>query len=333
MLSRLKELLANLGLLLALYTLSRLLFLALNFQSYSQIPLLELAEAFLVGGRFDIAAICRVNAPFIVLSLLPFGFVDKSWYRGFLKAVFLIANIPFLLLNVVDYEYFKFIGQRSSLSLLDMAGDIPDQIGQLSLHYWYLSVIAGLFIFALYYFTKKWRTAPLAMGPPHWASGCLILLLAVSLAVIGGRGGWQRRRLTTALAAVNDSESLSHLALNSTYTMINSQHKCDGMTPVHYFASDAELAKQFPPRNLPTHQVTGAAKNIVIIIVESLSAEYTGIGNPGHGYTPFLDSLANKGIYFKNGFADGRRSIDAPPSILAALPHLRSKPCMASVRS
>ena len=71
--------------------------------------------------------------------------------------------------------------------------------------------------------------------------------------------------------------------------------------------------------------MAGAGKNIVIIIVESLSAEFTGIGNPGHGYTPFLDSLAEKGLYFKNRFANGRRSIDAPPSILAGLPHLRDE--------
>ena len=144
--SRLKVLVANLGLLLLLYTLSRLLFLALNFHSYAQLPLGELVLAFLVGGRFDIAAICRINAPFIVLSLLPFGFVEKPWYRHFLKAVFLIANIPFLLLNVVDYEYFKFTGQRSSLSLLDMGQDITDQIGQLAFHYWYLAAIAGALI-------------------------------------------------------------------------------------------------------------------------------------------------------------------------------------------
>jgi phosphoglycerol transferase MdoB-like AlkP superfamily enzyme len=323
--SRLKVLLANLGLLLALYTISRLLFLALNIHSYNQLPLHELVEAFVVGARFDIAAICRVNAPFIVLSLLPFGFVDKSWYRGFLKAVFLIANLPFLLLNVVDYEYLKFTGQRSSLSLLDMAGDIPDQISQLAFHYWYLAAIAAGLFFALFYCSQKWHSAPRTKSTSHWAYEVLILVLAVSLAVIGGRGGLQRRRLTTALAEVADKESLSQLALNSTYTMINSQHKCDGMTPLHYFANEADMTKQFPPSNLPARKLTGAPKNIVIIIVESLSAEYTGIGNPGHGYTPFLDSLAEKGIYFKNGFADGRRSIDAPPSILAGLPHLRDE--------
>ena len=223
---------------LALYTISRLLFLALNFQSYNQISLRELTTAFVVGGRFDIAAICRINAPFILLSLLPFGFVDKSWYRGFLKAVFLLANVPFLLLNVVDYEYIKFTGQRSSLSLLDMGRDISDQIGQLAFHYWYLAGIGGLLVFVLYYFSQKWHSAPLTKSSSHWAGDVLIMFLVVSLAVIGGRGGLQRRRLTPALAAVADKESLTQLALNSTYTMINSQQKCNGIRPVHYFSSD-----------------------------------------------------------------------------------------------
>ena len=34
--------------------------------------------------------------------------------------------------------------------------------------------------------------------------------------------------------------------------------------------------------------------NIVILILESFSAEYWGAGNGGNRYTPFLDSLASK---------------------------------------
>lgn len=326
-----KLLLTRLGLLCVVYTVSRALFLAFNHQSYQQVSLHEILIAFGVGLRFDIAAICRVNSPFIVLSVLPFSFVERRGYQRFLNIVFLLSNAPFLIVNVVDYEYLKFIGQRSSWSLLDMGADIPNQIGQLSYHYWYLAAIAVLFIFNLYYFFQERDAAPIALqhrrGLAIWARDVLILLVVVTLAVIGGRGGWQRRRLTTALAAVGDKESLSQLALNSTYTLINSQRKCDARSipRLHYFATDEELKRQFS-----TYEITARARserldNIVIIIVESLSSEYTGIGNPGHGYTPFLDSLAQKGIYFKNSFADGRRSIDASPAILAGLPHLRDE--------
>ena len=93
----------------------------------------------------------------------------------------------------------------------------------------------------------------------------------------------------------------------------------------HDFALDEGLRQQFPPNRIIAHANGEVRNNIVIIIVESLSADYTGVGQPHHGYTPFLDSLAEKGIYFHNSFADGRRSIDAPPSILAGLPHLRDE--------
>src|SRR5262249_40471257 len=85
--------------------------------------------------------------------------------------------------------------------------------------------------------------------------------------------------------------------------------------------SEEELKTQFAP---PASARAGAERrdNVVIIIVESLSAQYTGMGEPTRGYTPFLDELGKKGILFKNHFADARRSIDAPPAILAGLPHL-----------
>jgi len=40
------------------------------------------------------------------------------------------------------------------------------------------------------------------------------------------------------------------------------------------------------------------------------------------GYTPFLDSLINESLVFEYSFANGRKSIDAMPSILAGIPSL-----------
>ena len=111
--NRLKLLSTRLGLLLLLYSVSRTFFLAFNFQTFNQAPARDILAAFVVGLRFDIAALCRINGPFIFLSVLPFAFVEKRGYQRFLKIVFLAINIPFLILNVADYEYFKFTGERS----------------------------------------------------------------------------------------------------------------------------------------------------------------------------------------------------------------------------
>ncbi|MSP38274.1 MAG: alkaline phosphatase family protein [Deltaproteobacteria bacterium] len=328
--AKLKQLSLRLGLVFGLYTVSRLLFLLFNYTLFHQSDINHVVTAFLIGARYDIAAICRTNAIFIVLSMLPFLWVEKRGYQTFLKWLLVISNLPFLILNVVDYEYHKFTGQRASLSLLDMGNDISNQIGQLSFHYWYLTAISILVGLALWYLQPARPIVTNSSDAFSRAKSWLILVLVLTVAVIGGRGGWQRRRLTTALAQVGDKDNLSQLALNSTYTFINSQRKCDtgSSTKVHYFANDEELRKQFPKANFLPRRSERAAQvydNVVIIIVESLSAEFTGTGISGRSFTPFLDSLAQRGVYFRNGFADGRRSIDAPPSILAGLPHLKDE--------
>jgi len=329
--NRVNLLFKRLGQLVLLYSISRALFLAFNFQSFSQVPPQEILNAFLLGVRFDVAAICRINGLFIILSLLPIPCAQSIWYQKCLRVVFLVSNIPFLIINVVDYEYFKFIGQRSSLSLLDLGADISAQLRQLSIHYWYLVATGGLLIFAFCHFLPGRAPLPPAAHGAHksWglARDLLVLIVVVGLGVLGGRGGWQVVQLSVAQADGFNKPALAHLALNSSFTLLVSERKCDaGNFPkLHFYASDEELRKEFPPAKPAGRSNPERRDNIVVIIVESLSADYTGVGRPGQGYTPFLDGLANKGIYFHNSFANGRRSIDAPPAILAGLPHLRDE--------
>jgi phosphoglycerol transferase MdoB-like AlkP superfamily enzyme len=328
---RFRFLTLGLGLLLVLYTVLRALFFVFNLQSFERVPVQEILTAFVVGLRFDVAAICRINIPFIALSMLPGSFFRKTWYQRLIKVVFIADNIPFLIINVVDFEYVKFTGQRATLSLFDMAADIADQIGQLSFHYWHLAAVGGFLVFLLYRLFPEPSADLVAVEGRRNSETPLRYVLSIitvlAFAVLGARGGWQTRVLTTGMGEGWDRQSLSLLTLNSTLTLISSQRKCDtgSHTRVRFFLTDEELKKEFPAKKNSDRPKKGRLDNIVIIIVESLSAGYTGIGNPGHGYTPFLDGLAERGISFRNSFANGRRSIDASPSILAGLPHLRDE--------
>jgi phosphoglycerol transferase MdoB-like AlkP superfamily enzyme len=329
--NRVSLLFKRLGQLVLVYSISRALFLAFNVQSFSQVPAQEILSAFLVGVRFDVAAICRINALFMILSLLPIPFAQSTWYQKCLRVVFLVSNIPFLIINVVDYEYFKFIDQRSSLSLLDLGADISAQLGQLSIHYWYLVATGGLLIFAFCYFLPGRAPLPPATHGVQKSQGLardlLVLMVVAGLGILGGRGGWQQMPLSVAQADVFHKPVLGQLTLNSSFTLLHSQRKCDARNfpRLHFYATDEELKREFPAAKPASRPNPERRDNIVIIIVESLSADYTGVGRPGHGYTPFLDGLAKNGVYFDNSFANGRRSIDASPSILAGLPHLRDE--------
>jgi phosphoglycerol transferase MdoB-like AlkP superfamily enzyme len=88
--------------------------------------------------------------------------------------------------------------------------------------------------------------------------------------------------------------------------------------------------KLYNPHYVPADTAKFKPMNIVIIIMESFSREYTGIfnkdldGGKYKGYTPFLDSLLSVSLTFDISLANGNKSIDAMPSILASMPSLET---------
>ena len=61
--------------------------------------------------------------------------------------------------------------------------------------------------------------------------------------------------------------------------------------------------------------------NIVIIIVESLGSYMMGEKGKNNSFTPFLDSLANLGLYWKNCLSLTPRTFGVVPSVIGSVPH------------
>ena len=82
----------------------------------------------------------------------------------------------------------------------------------------------------------------------------------------------------------------------------------------------------------PIKQYTSNEKsrpNIVLVITESFSREYSGAFNKDRNienyvsYTPFIDSLAGHSLIFPNAFANGYKSIHGMSSVLAGIPSFK----------
>lgn len=61
-------------------------------------------------------------------------------------------------------------------------------------------------------------------------------------------------------------------------------------------------------------------KNVVLISVESLSAEFMKAYGNSQNITPFLDSLANKSLFFTNLYATGNRTVRGLEALTLCLP-------------
>ena len=118
----------------------------------------------------------------------------------------------------------------------------------------------------------------------------------------------------------------SALVLNTAFSMYKTIDE-NRLKEVDWFQDEKELEAAFNPVIRP--QTTGPMnkKNVVILILESFSASYSGYlteiqGERREGYMPFLDSLMQESLVFRHSFANGRLSIDALPSVMCGIPAL-----------
>lgn len=311
-LNRYKILTKRLLLALSVYPILRVLFFLFNLDYFSEFNFL----AFCYGLRFDLASVMIINFPFIIFSLIP---ISSNLYASFLKTIFIVVNSFFIFINIVDFKYFSFTGKKLTADIFGIMGDVNDQFGQLVLNYWYSFVIFFLFIFALFKLYPKDTKGFIRIKFYQYIPLNLLVLI---IGFIFVRGGLQLRSIGPKDAFIFDKVESAHLALNSAYTFLRSL-EASSLPEINYYKSDSELYSKFRAHRAGDVKLLGA--NIILIIVESLSTEYID-----KGYTPNISNLISKSFYSKNNFANGRRSIEVLPSIMAGIPSLIDKPLYQS---
>lgn len=74
----------------------------------------------------------------------------------------------------------------------------------------------------------------------------------------------------------------------------------------------------------PFFNVNKTPPNIVIILVEGLGRAFTNNGAYLGNFTPFIDSLAEKSLYWKNFLSEGGRTFAVLPSFMGSLPFAKN---------
>ena len=140
------------------------------------------------------------------------------------------------------------------------------------------------------------------------------------------RGGFSKKPIGIVDAINYSSIGNSALVLNTPFSIIKTIGKKETLTNPNFY-SETEMNAIFNPVFETKYLDKPIKKNVVVIILESFGDE-----NIHKGYTPFLDSLITQSYYFKNGFANGKLSIDAVPSTLSSIPSLMNTSIISSGR-
>lgn len=304
--------------LLFYYSFLRLQFFLWNQESIAKFSDFSYFDIVLNGLRFDLAAIGFHLLPALLILLIPLPHFLKNLKTGLLFLL-IFATILFLSLNVADIEYSNFAGRRLGPQDIKILQEAPAMATKYITTYWLLCVInIPILLWGGYDLLRRWQKTTSSMNSSSslWLRGAQYFLM-IGLIALALRGGWQPKPLTIAHSLRFNHGLLNTSVLNSTFTLLKT--KSDrSFWNISFFQNEKDIQNLLqPPRGL-SHlegQRPTTPQNVVIFIFESFATEY-------NEFMPYLNSLKTKGISFPRALANGRRSIDAIPSVTAELPSL-----------
>ncbi len=317
------------------YFLCRLFFYFFNYTVFYELTIGEFISIVFYSLRFDTFSIIVTNSLFILLSALPINAYSSNAYQKTLVVVYLISNGISITLNLIDIVYFPFIKKRSTSDILKQAGgqtDLSKLLPQYIKEYWYLLIILAVILYLIYKFYKRIKVP--VVNYTYTLKGfslqLLIFTIFCGIMVLGVRGGVQRIPIDVVDAGKYAQQQNINLLLNTPFTLIKSLEK-DELQEIHFNYEDKKMEDLFSPV-LNFKNDSMRKYNIVVLILESFSKEFTGLGNR-KSFTPFFDSLSNHSLVFSNAFSNGNKSIEGVPAILSSIPSLMENPFINSAYS
>lgn len=290
---------------------------------------------------FDTVSILYAEGLWLVLALLPLPLCwrEKAAFQRALSWLYWVVGGLVVALNLSDAVYFRYTEKRITADEVFFAEN--ENTAELLLKFmgenWLLLLawvaLTGLLVWAG---GRKARpTSPIRKWWAYYSLSLLILGITVGLSIGGIRGGFTRmtRPITLSNATLYASTpARANLILSNPFCILRTASSNSKIEVPRYFTQEV-ADSLFTPYHYPQSEREAplAGRNVVIFIMESMSAEHSAHlrpdlyrQEPREGFTPFLDSLMRSGYCFKRMYANGTRSIQAMPSVLGSIPSFKT---------
>lgn len=283
---------------------------------------------------YNTMSLLWTNCLFILLSILPFHFRERRWYQGILYAIFLITNSLMIILNASDVVYFSHTMKRVTLEethFTSNSNNFPIIIDflQRNLPLTIIgAMLVGLLIYGWHYI--KYQPTRIEDKRRYYLTNSIVAVAVIFLCISGMRGTFNP---TKPWVKMNEASTYSPektwLILSNPYCFLRSIDKSTEYDKVGYFSPKEIDAVFTPEHRIDSCRTDLGHRNVVLFILESFSKEHSKFLNPDlykdeTGCTPFLDSLMSRGYTFTNAYANGMKSIESVPAIMASIPSFKT---------
>lgn len=337
-LTRIKNERRGLVLLLTLILLgiSFLTRVALAIKSYSEVDfgLLNDLEIVFIGLFYDLVNAIYFSLPLVTyLWLTPQRVYSKSWHVYILYGWFFILTFILVFNSVAEWLFWGEFGARFNFIAVDYLIYTTEVIGNIGQSYPVEWLAAGSFLLTLF----------IVFLVRPWIRGSVVNSISFKtrtkyFAVYGLLFTFVVVAVTNRFHSFSRNEYVNQLAGNGMYELFAAYRNNELDYDRFYKGIDATEAFTTTRKNLKTREAEflsddpfnitrkiqneGPEKrlNVVLITVESFSAEFMAVFGNREGLTPFLDSLAEHSLLFTNLYATGTRTVRGLEALSLCVP-------------
>ena len=310
---------------LCLFTLQHTFFLLYNHTGYRGAGLLHVTSSYYFAFAMDLAATAYLIIIPAILLIVSLFIRKKNAIVRTIHVINYILILIYIIISIADTALFSAWGSKLNNKAVSYLLYPKEAITSFAaVPYWFFScvlVIEGFFVIFFYNrFVHLNITNPIKLSHKIIFPFVLLFLLFVSI-----RGGFQTYPINKSWVYYSKYPVLNYSALNGFWNMMEILVNPDIKdNPYTYFGKEkAESIVQamFEVSDDSTQMILTSAKpNIVLILLESVSAECVYNLDGIKGLMPGLDSLAGEGLLFTNFYASGFRTEQGEISLFTGFP-------------
>ncbi len=298
-----------------------------QFLKVDNIPIGEVFQSFWYAIPLDIATACYL----LVVPLLILV-IQSVWSNRWLNYISLIYSVMMITLyftittgELGIYEEWKTKLHYKALNYITHPDEIYNS-SETSVFFILMLIFVAKVTFGIWFF-RKFIFTKIESSKRSIAFTGIFLFVFGSLLFIGLRGGVSEIPITQSKSYFSKHNFINLASINSGYSFLIStieNYKFKDENPFAFY--DSQIAKN---RVQELHKVdidttisllNNARPNIVILILESWSADLIESLGGKAGITPEFNKLEKEGILFTDLYASGNRSEQSMTAIFAGFP-------------
>lgn len=313
---------------LLFFELNRLVFMTYHADKIFSNPISEILGLFTHSLRLDLSAVSYIMGIPVILMFLQ-SLINWNGWNYIIKGYFIIIFIYISIITSSELELYSEWGSKLNIKAIRHLAH-PEEVFQtasvgvtiISLLLIILQTWAGIYMMNRFGYRK------LEQLQRNWFFPLPYLISGAFLVAVGLRGGLQQIPVNQSECYYSASNDLNVAATNSFWNFMNSIYQnltLDADKNPYQIYTDAEaqatLKAMFTPAKDTSLMILQHPKpNVVLVILESWSADMIKYTGGDSGIAPEFEALCRDGFLFSECYGSGDRSEQGMASIWSAFP-------------